>query len=298
MKIMRARDEATNVSADMAQRNRRVLAGVRKASSLPRFLSLLVILLPILVGCRPQRDGSELTVAGSTTILPIVQAAGEEFESKFPGIRVLVQGGGSSAGIEAVSTEAADIGTSSRDLTEEEAKLNLSQFVIATDAIAVIVNPKNPVNGLDSEELRGIFTGKITNWRRVGGRNSPIILVNRDEASGTREAFAKAVLAGSDFTKDAVIQPGSGQVRAIVMGTPDAIGYISLGYVTDKVKPLRFNGITPTVQNIKAGEYGLQRKLRLLTKSRPSRLSKKFVDFVLSPEIQEKIVGVEFVPVR
>lgn len=288
----------------MVRKIRDVFPRANGTSSLVSPLSVFSILLlfallqGILSGCSIKKGGTDLTIAGSTTILPIVQAAGEEFEKHSSGVRVLVQGGGSSAGIEAVSTGAADIGTSSRELTGEEAKMELQDYIIAVDAIAVVVNPKNPVDGLSTEELRGIFTGKITSWHQVGGRKAPIILVNRDEASGTREAFAKAVLAGEDFTKDAVIQPGSGQVRAIVGGTPDSIGYISLGYVTKRVKAVNFDGVAPTVENVKAGKYKLQRKLHLLIRSKPSALSKKFADFVLSPEIQKEIIGVQFVPVR
>lgn len=288
----------------MARKIRDVFPRANGTSSLVSPLSvfsiflLFALLQGILSGCSIKKGGTDLTVAGSTTILPIVQAAGEEFEKRSSGVRVLVQGGGSSAGIEAVSTGAADIGTSSRELTSQEAKMELQDYIIAVDAIAVIVNPQNPVDSINIEKLREIFTGKITSWHQVGGRKAPIILVNRDEASGTREAFAKAVLAGEDFTKDAVIQPGSGQVRAIVGGTPDAIGYISLGYVTKKVKAVNFDGVAPTVENVKAGKYKLQRKLHLLIRSKPSASSEKFADFMLSPEIQKKIVGVQFVPVR
>ncbi len=265
------------------------------------FFIILILLFLFSIGCRQSKEkrSETLTIAGSTTILPIVQATGEEFEDTFPGTRVMVQGGGSSAGVEAVSTGVADIGTCSRELTVEEKKLNLNDFIVAVDAIAVIVNPRNPVDNLNRKQLADIFSGKITSWRQVGGKKEPIILVNRDEASGTREAFSKVVfLSKRDFTKDAVIQPGSGQVRAIVEGAPNAVGYISLGYVTNTVKIIGYNGIKPTLQNVKAGKYKLQRGLHLLTKKKSSEITRKFIDYILSPEIQEKIVSVEFVPVE
>lgn len=281
----------------MIKEQEKVAAKIKSSVFIKIFLLFLLFFFSI--GCRQGKGRSEtLTIAGSTTILPIVQATGEEFEERFPGTRVMVQGGGSSAGVEAVATGAADIGTCSRELTAEEVELGLKDFIIAIDAIVVIVNPQNPVENLSQQQLENIFSGNITSWHQVGGKKEPIILVNRDEASGTREAFSKVVLSKKDFTKDAVIQPGSGQVRAIVAGTPGAIGYISLGYVTDEVKIVGYNGIKPTLDNIKTGEYKLQRRLHLLTKEKYSEIAQKFIDFIFSSEIQKKIISVEFVPVK
>ncbi len=227
----------------------------------------------------------------------MVTAAGEEFQAEHQGIKVGVQGGGSSAGIEAAVTGASDIGTSSRDLTPEEAKLGLVDTVVAIDAIAIIVNPDNPVDHLTKTQVKDIFTGRVTNWRQVGGRDLEIVLINRDEASGTREAFLKKALDKTPFTKDAVIQPGTGQVRSIVGSTPAAIGYISLGYVTKDVKMIKYAGVTPSKANIINGKYQLQRKLHFLTKGKPKGEAKAFTEFVLSDKIQTGIVSHEFVRV-
>lgn len=261
------------------------------------FSILLVAAAVAVVGCG-RAQSREVTVAGSTTVLPIVQAAAEEYKKTTPDVKVVVQGGGSSAGIEAVSTGTVDIGTSSRELKGPEAKGGLVDTVIAFDAIAVIVHPSNRVRNLTKRQLRDIFSGRVENWRDVGGRDLPIILVNRDEASGTREAFKKHVMEETDFTKRAVIQPGTGQVRSIVASAPGAIGYISFGYVNDQVKAVEYDGVRPTVGAVKAGRYGLQRKLHLLTKGKPVGDTKAFIDFLLSARVQKEIIGVEFIPIR
>jgi phosphate transport system substrate-binding protein len=239
-----------------------------------------------------------IEVSGSTTLLPVTQAAAEEYMKKNPEIRVSVQGGGSSAGIEAAAMGASEIGMSSRELKGDELKLELVKYPVAIDAIAVIVNKKNPIGNLSSDEIRKIFSGEITNWKEVGGSDMEIVVVNRDEASGTREAFSKLLMKESEFTKKAVIQPGNGQVKAIVEGTPGAIGYLSLGYVTESVKTVALDGVKPSIETLKSGDYPLQRTLYYLTKGNPGKLAQDFISFVLSERIQEEIIGKEFIPVK
>ena len=239
-----------------------------------------------------------IEIVGSTTLLPVTQAAAEEYMRENPTIRVSVQGGGSSAGIEAAAMGAADIGMSSRELKGDEVNLGLIKHPVAIDAIAIIVNPQNPVDDLSSEEVKKIFSGKIRNWKELGGPDIDIIVVNRDEASGTREAFSKLLMKDTEFTKRAVVQPGSGQVRAIVEGTPGAIGYLSLGYVTDSVKAVSLDGVKPSLESLKSGEYKLQRKLYYLTKGKPGKLAQDFIDYVLSERIQKEIIGSEFIPIK
>lgn len=260
-------------------------------------VSLLAVSL-LARGCTQRKAAKTLTIAGSTTVLPVAQAAAEEYEKEHPGVEVLVQGGGSSAGIEAAITGTADIGMSSRELKGKEKRAGLTDHIVAIDAIAIIINPQNPVQSLSKEQVKRIFKGETTNWQELGGVDVPLILINRDEGSGTREAFSKKVMGEEDFTKNAVILPGSGQVRSVVGGTSGAIGYISLGYVTKEVRVLEYNGVKPNLAAIKKGEYDLQRKLYFLTKGKATGLAKDFIDFVLSPKIQREIVAEEFIPVR
>jgi phosphate transport system substrate-binding protein len=163
-----------------------------------------------LAGCRASGvSTTRLNVSGSTTVLPIAETAAEMFQERNPGTSVLVAGIGSSAGIEAVANGQSEIGTSSRDLKKEELSLGLVDTPIAHDAIAVIVNPANEVSDLTKDQIARIFEGKITNWSELGGPDMAIGVVNRDEASGTREAFWKIVLGERSFDRTAAVLPGT-----------------------------------------------------------------------------------------
>ena len=174
-------------------------------------LSAAVLTLT-LCACSSGSSTSSITVAGSTTCLPIAEIAAEGFKEE-TGIDVLVSGLGSSAGIEAVSAGTADIASSSRGLNADEQDLGLTPIVIAHDGIAVIVNDDNPVDNLSTEQLRDIYAGKITNWKEVGGEDLRIQVINRDEASGTREAFRTIVMDGTPFDRRSAVLSGTGQVR-------------------------------------------------------------------------------------
>ncbi|MDH4139819.1 MAG: phosphate ABC transporter substrate-binding protein [Coriobacteriia bacterium] len=258
-----------------------------------RRLAVVVVVLAALVmsGCAGSSAVSdELVVTGSTTILPIAEIAAEEFADQNPSARVLVSGVGSSAGIESVSRGSSDIGTSSRDLKPQEEELGLYDTAIAVDAIAVVVNPDNPVDALTSDEVRSVFAGEVSNWSEVGGPDWEIGLVNRDEASGTREAFYRIVMGGVSFDRSAAVLPGTGQVRSVVANAESAIGYVSLGFVTSEVKVIRVDGVMPTPETVRNGRYPLQRKLHFFTVGEPEGLAKEYVDFVLSEAVQEGIV--------
>lgn len=246
---------------------------------------------------------SQVIVTGSTTILPIAEQAAESFERQNPDASVLVSGLGSSAGIEAVSTGTSDIGTSSRDLKPEEDALGLTDIPVAFDGIAVIVHPANPVDGLSIEQLRAIYSGRITNWRQVGGDDRRIDLVNRDEASGTREAFKKIVMGETSFDRSAVVLPGTGQVRDVVSRSEGAIGYISVGFVEPRftrtiVKALDVDGVEPSEDTVASKEYPIARTLHFFTNGVPKGVAQRYIDYVLSDEVQRGVViDAGFVPV-
>ncbi len=237
-------------------------------------------------------------MSGSTTLLPIAEVAGEMYTEAHADANILVSGMGSSAGIESVNKGSSDIGTSSRELKDTEQDLGLVDTPVAYDAIAIIVNPSNPVTSLTTEQARGIFSGEITNWRDVGGPDMQIGLVNRDEASGTREAFSKLVMGDAIFEKGAVVLPGTGQVRAVVSEVEYAVGYISLGFVTDEVRAVAIDGVAPSELAVVAGTYRVQRVLHFFTKGEPSSLAKAYIDYVLSPAVQDTIVrDAGFIPI-
>ena len=239
-------------------------------------------------------------MAGSTTVLPIAEAAAEAFEGR-TSVNVLVSGLGSSAGIEAVSNGTAQIATSSRGLDADEQKLGLTTIPVAHDGIAVIVNKDNPVENLSIEQLRDIYAGKIRNWNEVGGPDLAIQLVNRDEASGTREAFKSIVMGETPFDRRAAVLSGTGQVRDVVSRTAGAIGYISLGFVESayaetEVRTLSVNHVEPSEATISSGGYPISRDLYFFTKGEPTGDVADYIDFVLSDRMAAQIRKAGFIP--
>ncbi len=254
-----------------------------------------------LSACGTGTSVESITVAGSTTCLPIAEQAAELFKEE-TGVGVLVSGLGSSAGIEAVSTGTAEIATSSRGLNAQERELGLTTIPVAHDGIAVIVNTENPVRDLNVEQLRAIYSGEVSNWSEVGGEDLPIQLVNRDEASGTREAFKSIVMDGSPFDRRAAVLSGTGQVRDVVSRSRGAIGYISMGFVESKyaqtsVRALGVNGVAPSEDTIATGEYPISRDLYFFTKGEPSGAAAEYIEYVLSAEMDGQIREAGFIPV-
>ncbi|WP_370551421.1 phosphate ABC transporter substrate-binding protein [Collinsella sp. D33t1_170424_A12] len=251
--------------------------------------------------CSTTVSTGSITVAGSTTCLPIAEVAAESYTEQ-TGVSVLVSGLGSSAGIEAVSNDTADIATSSRGLNAQEQDLGLTTIPIAHDGIAVIVNPDNPVQNLSVDQLRAIYAGEVTNWSEVGGEDLPIQLVNRDEASGTREAFKSIIMDGTPFDRRAAVLSGTGQVRDVVSRTRGAIGYISMGFVESKyaqtqVRAISVNHVEPSEKTVASGGYPISRDLYFFTKGEPSDEAQGYIEYVLSDEMDDQIREAGFIPV-
>ncbi|MDI6699274.1 MAG: phosphate ABC transporter substrate-binding protein [Candidatus Saccharicenans sp.] len=246
--------------------------------------------------CQHRPGGHSLVVAGSTSIQPFADKWAEVFMEKRPGEMVDVQGGGSSAGIQAVRTGAAQIGMSSRELKDDEK--DLYQIEVAHDGLAIIVHPTNPLENLTIEQVKSIFLGEITTWETLNGRKKEITVVVREEGSGTRGAFQELVMGKSRITKKAIVQDSNGTVREIVSRDPQAIGFISLGLVNESVKALALNGVKPTEEAILKKEYKLVRPFLFLTREAPSGLAREFIEFILSEEIQDLVHKEGLIPVR
>jgi phosphate transport system substrate-binding protein len=212
-----------------------------------------------------------------------------------PRSHIYVQGGGSTAGIEAVRSGVAHIGMSSRHLTSKEQ--DLYSVMIAQDAIAIIVHPKNPVQDLSLAKIKEVFAGKIKNWKELGGSDSAIILVTREEGSGTREAFQKMVMGKEEIALEALVQDSNGAIRQVVTGDPNAIGYISLGLLNEKVRALKTSGVEPNLKNIEGGRYQLVRPFLFVFNLKPAGEAKAFLDFVMSPEAQKLLSREGLVPI-
>jgi phosphate transport system substrate-binding protein len=254
---------------------------------------LLLIFVSLAMGCQRSRAG--ITVAGSTSVQPFAELLAEEYMARHSESHIYVQGGGSTAGIEAAITGAANVGMSSRDLTDAEKKLYA--VTIAKDAIAVIVHISSPIDDLPLDKIRDIFSGKIANWKELGGSDHPIHIVTREEGSGTRESFQKFVMGKKDISLGALVQDSNGAVRQVVSSDPHAIGYISLGLVNEQVKALKLSGVEPNLANVYNGQYRLVRPFLFVFSGDPSGEVKSFLDFVLSPKAQKLLLKEGLVPI-
>ena len=259
---------------------------------LPWILAFIVA-ISMTTACQRSRAG--ITVAGSTSVEPFAELLAEEYMSSRSESRIYVQGGGSTAGIEAVITGAANIGMSSRNLTEAEKKLY--SVIVAKDAIAIIVHISSPIDNLPLDKIREVFSGKITNWKELGGPDHPIDIVTRDEGSGTRESFQKFVMGKEDISLRALVQDSNGAVRQVISSDPNAIGYISLGLVNEQVKALRISGVQPNLANVYNGKYTLVRPFLFVFSGEPAGEAKSFIDFVLSPQAQKLLLKEGLVPI-
>ena len=227
-------------------------------------LSAAVLTLT-LCACSSGSSASSITVAGSTTCLPIAEIAAEGFKEE-TGIDVLVSGLGSSAGIEAVSAGTADIASSSRGLNADEQDLGLTPIVIAHDGIAVIVNEDNPVDNLSTEQLRDIYAGKITNWKALGGADAPITVYTREDGSGTREVFVEKALKKGPIVASANVVNSNGAMKTAIGQDKLGIGYVGIGHVDKSVAALTFDKMVPSQENAASGAYTLTRLLYMNTK--------------------------------
>lgn len=271
-----------------AMRNEEVQGGIL-VKRLSFWVGLTLVLALFVTGCGGPRKS--LTIAGSTSVQPFMEMLAEEFMNRNPGVQINVQGGGSSAGIKAVSDGTADIGMASRELTPSEVSGGVVPVTIARDGIAVIVHPQNVVSGMTIEQLREVFAGRLVSWKALEGGGSVVVVV-REEGSGTRSAFDELVMGEQLVTKNAVVQGSTGAVRTAVAGDPNAIGYISLAQVDKTVKAVAIGGVPATEQNIAAGTYKIARPFNVLTKGPAAGLAQTFIDFILSAD-GKKILAAE-----
>jgi phosphate transport system substrate-binding protein len=277
-------------------------------------LAFVLVIALIASGCTqapsgstpgPERTGAgvhTLKVTGSTTVLPIAQAAGEVYMDTHAEADIQVSGGGSSVGVQAVGEGTADIGMSSRDLKSEEKTRypGLVTTVIGNDGIAMIVHPSNTVSSLTPEQVKKIYLGNYTNWKELGGSDSTIVVIGRDSASGTREFFTEKVMEKADTIPGMLEKNSNGAVKQTVAQTPGAIGYVGLGYLDNDVKALGLNVngevIAPTVSNVLDGKYPVSRPLLMLTKGEPQGLAQNYIDFILSKDGQAIVINEGYVP--
>ena len=270
----------------------------RKNHILGGFALVILLLTAVFgAGCISTEDTETISIAGSTTVLPVAQAAAEEYMNQHSNADIQVSGGGSGVGATSVIGGTADIGMLSRDLKASEKEGNtLKEFVVGKDGIALVGHPSNTVSDLSLEQVKAIYQGTITNWKEVGGADSEIVLIGRDSSSGTREFFTEFVLDKEDAAKEMQELNSNGAVAQAVSITPGAIGYVSLEYVDDSLKAFSIGGVAPTVENVISGVYEINRPLLMVTNGEPEGLAADYLAFILSEEGQQILKDSGFIP--
>ena len=261
-------------------------------------------LFAVLLGVGTAAGATErLVISGSTTVLPIIQKAVEAFMKKNPEVKIEVSGGGSGNGLKALTDKTCDIAMSSRAIKDKEAEAAKAAGVVPTahvaalDAVLPIVNPRNPVENLSVEQLRGIFSGKITDWKEVGGEPGKIVVISRDTSSGTYETWQEYIL-GKDARvfAGALLQASSGAVVQAVSGNRRAIGYDGIGYMNKTIKALKVNGIEGSSETALNGSYPISRELYLYTNGVPAGAAADFIAFLQGPEGRALVKEAGFIP--
>ncbi|WP_458121024.1 phosphate ABC transporter substrate-binding protein [Paenibacillus sp. Z6-24] len=240
-------------------------------------------------------SGSILAV-GSTALQPLVEQVSQKFmaDSKYANVSVQVQGGGSGTGLTQVSEGQANIGNSdvfAEEKLDADKAAELKDHQVAVVAMAAVANTAANVKDLKKQQLVDIFTGKVTNWKEVGGADQKIVVINRPSSSGTRATFEKYAL--GEKTEDpagSIQQDSSGTVKKLIAETPGAIGYLALSYLDDSVAPLSYDGVEPTVENVEAGKYPIWAYEHMYTKGEPDAATKAFLDYMLSEDVQQSDV--------
>jgi phosphate transport system substrate-binding protein len=246
-------------------------------------------------------DDKKLVITGSSTVAPLVLEIAKRFEQKNPGVRVDVQTGGSSRGVNDARSGVADIGMVSRAMKADEKDLGAS--AIALDGVAVILHKSNPVKVLSADQVRAIYTGRVLNWKEVGGKDQRITVVNKAEGRSTLELFTTHFQLKNSEIKAQVVIGDNQQGVKTVAGNPGAIGYVSIGtgeFEVEQGTPLQLlplDGIAPTSDAVRSGKFPLSRPLNLVTKGEPTGRVKQFIEFARSAQVNDLVKEQFFVPV-
>lgn len=270
-------------------------------------ISMLLVMLVVAAGCGGQKsDGGQaaqasgsITASGSTALQPLAEKAAQQFSQKNPSAKVIVQGGGSGTGLTQVAQGAVQIGNSDI-FAEEKSGINPDELVdhkVCVVGFATVVNKKVTLDNLTHQQLIDIFTGKVKNWKEVGGPDLAITIVNRPASSGTRATFKKYALNGAEEATGIGLQSdASGTVLKTVAETDGAISYLALSYVNDTVKALKLDGVEAKIDNITSGQYPIWAYEHMYTKGQPTGLTKTFLDYMSSDDVKPLIQQLGYIP--
>jgi phosphate transport system substrate-binding protein len=272
------------------------------ASPMIRTLSALAGLLLLLAPAA----GAEvnITIAGSTSLLPLAQRAAEVYMGLHPEVAISVSGRGSGDGLRFVLEGAADIAGASRNLKPREvaaaAKRGLSphKLAVARGGVVPVVDVSNPLENITLSTLQAVYAGRIERWKELGGADKPIGVISRDSNSGTYEIFRQIVMKGERVRPDAMLMASNGTMAEAVAGNRWALGYVGLGYLNTRLKALKVNGVAPSPQGIRSGDYPLSRLLYFVTPGPPAGEVKKFMDFLTGPQGREIILAEGLIPLH
>ena len=261
------------------------------------------LLITVLAACSNEEDtadtqtgGSLVTISGSTSVGPLAEKLAMKYQEEND-VKIEVNQIGSSAGITNAISGVSQIGMSSRDLKQEEKDSDLQELIIAYDGIVVVAHPSNPVKDLTMEQVRRIFTGEITNWKEVGGKDMEIVVVSREDGSGSRDAFQEIVgYESGQLIKNAIVASGNGNIKTTVAMNKHAIGFISFEYVDESVSTMDINGVQAKAENVLAGQYELSRPFLFVHKEDVPESAKQFMEFILTPEGQKVVESAGAIP--
>lgn len=261
--------------------------------------TITIIALLLLTAClagawtNASKDSAptKVTVVGSTALQPLVETVAEKYQSSHSDVNILVQGGGSGTGLSQVQAGAVDVGNADVFANQQTGidAAKLQDHIVAVSGIVPVVNPRLGINNLTLDQLRQIFTGKIKNWREVGGPDLPITVINRASGSGTRLAFEQTVLPKGSRPLNAQEQDSNGTVKEIVANNPGAISYIAFAYVNNQVKPLRLDGVLPTAKNVTINQWPLWSYEHMYTRGADQQAT-ALIKYLQSEPVQSKIV--------
>lgn len=263
----------------------------------------LTILMVVLAACSngdstesSSGGGDLVTISGSTSVGPLAEKLAAKYEET-EDVKIEINQIGSSAGITNAINDVSQIGMSSRDLKQEEIDSGIQELVIAYDGIVVVAHPSNPVKDLTMEQVKQIFTGEITNWKEVGGKDMEIVVVSREDGSGSRDAFQEIVgYESGQLIRNAIVASGNGNIKTTVAMNKHAIGFISFEYIDETVSAMDINGVKAEAGNVLEGKYELSRPFLFVYKENVPVAATKFMDFILTADGQKIVEEAGAIP--